>query len=455
MGTILVVDDELSMREMLQIALEKEGYSILLAKNGAMAMEMMKHNEYDLLLCDMKMPGVTGMEVLKKSKGLHPNIPVIIITAFSTSESAREAMKVGAYDYLQKPFDLEDVKLIIKNALERGQLIAENIQLKDYICRTHGLDNIIGESPSMLKVYELIQKTAPGKANIMITGESGTGKELVARAIHFSGPRKDSPFVTVNCGAIPENLIESELFGHKKGSFTGAVANKRGLVEAASGGTLFLDEISELDKNLQVKLLRAIQEKTITPVGGIEEVEVDVRIISASNRDLEDEVNKGNFREDLFWRLNVIHMTLPSLRERKGDIPKLAIHFLAKYTKEQGKPVSSISHGAMALLEEYDFPGNVRELENIIERAVSLEAGTVITPQSLPARLREKEEAEGVLTLKLPTEGMNLEKELADIERSLLEQAIEEAGGVKTKAAELLGLSFRSFRYRLEKFGIE
>jgi len=403
----------------------------------------------------MKMPGIGGMEVLKKSKELRPNIPVIIITAYSTSDSAREAMKVGAYDYLQKPFDLEDMKLIINNALERGQLLAENIQLKEYLSHTYGIDSIIGDSPPMLRVYELIHKVAPGKANVLITGESGTGKELVARAIHFNGPRKNRPFVTVNCGAIPENLIESELFGHKKGAFTGAVANKRGLIEAAGRGTLFLDEISELDKNLQVKLLRAIQDKIITPVGETEEIEVDVRIISASNRDLEEEVKNGNFREDLYWRLNVIQIKLPTLRERRGDIPKLAVHFLAKFAEEQGKQISSISPGAMAVLEEHACPGNVRELENIIERAVALETGTVITPQSLPMRLREKKAAGDTVPLKLPPEGMDIEKALEDIERDLIEQAIEAAGGVKSKAAELLGLSFRSFRYRLEKFGKE
>jgi len=455
METILVVDDELSMREMLQIALEKEGYKVLLAQNGAAALRTIEEKKYDLLLCDMKMPGVGGMEVLKKSKELYPNIPVIIITAYSSSESAREAMKIGAYDYLQKPFDLEDMKLIIQNALERGQLIAENIQLKEYLARTYGMENIVGESPSMLRVYELIHKTAPGKANVLITGESGTGKELVARAIHFNGPRKNRPFITVNCGAIPENLIESELFGHKKGSFTGAIANKLGLVEAASGGTLFLDEISDLDKNLQVKLLRAIQDKIITPVGGTEEVEVDVRIISASNRNLEDELKEGRFREDLFWRLNVIHIVIPPLRDRKSDIPKLALHFLSKYVAEQGKQINAISPGAMALLEEYDYPGNVRELENIIERAVAFETGTVITPQSLPVKLREKRPPLELAPVNLPPEGLNLEKMLEDIERNLLEKAIEAAGGVKTKAAELLGLSFRSFRYRLDKFGMD
>ncbi len=455
METILVVDDELSMREMLQIALEKEGYRVLLAENGKRAIQVMETERYDLLLCDMKMPKADGMEVLKKAKEIRSNVPVIIITAFSTSESAREAMKVGAYDYLQKPFDLEDMKLIIKNALERGQLLAENIQLKRHLYRTYGLESIIGDSPAMLRVYEFIHKVAPGKANVLITGESGTGKELVARAIHFSGDRKNRPFITVNCGAIPENLIESELFGHKKGSFTGAIANKRGLVEAADEGTLFLDEIGELDKNLQVKLLGAIQNKIITPVGGTEEIEVDVRIISASNRDLEAEVKNGNFREDLYWRLNVIPITLPPLRERKGDIPKLATHFLEKYATEQGKQISSISPGAMALIEEYDYPGNVRELENIIERAISLETGTVMTPQSLPARLREKTPPSDAVALELSSEGIDLEETLSEIERKLLEQAIETAGGVKSKAAELLGLSFRSFRYRLEKFGIE
>ncbi len=451
--TVLVVDDELSMREMLQIALEREGYRVILADSGDRAMELVDGENYDLLLCDMKMPKVSGMDVLKKSKEARPNVPVIIITAFSTSESAREAMKVGAYDYLQKPFDLEDMKLIINNALERGQLLEENIKLKEYLSRSYGIESIVGDSPPMLKVYELIYKVASSTANVLITGESGTGKELVARAVHFNGPRKDKPFVTVNCGAIPENLIESELFGHKKGSFTGAVANKKGLIESASDGTLFLDEISELDKNLQVKLLRALQNKTITPVGGTEEIEVDVRIISASNRDLDEEVKKENFREDLYWRLNVIHVPMPPLRERKEDIPKLTMHFVSRYSDGR---ITSISPGAMALLEEHDFPGNVRELENLIERAVALETGTVITPQSLTARLRGEEEKEAEsFPFELPPEGIDLEKTMEEMERSLLEQSIQAAGGVKTRAAELLGLSFRSFRYRLEKFGLD
>lgn len=455
METILVVDDELSMREMLQIALEKESYEVLLAENGTKAIKMIEEERYDLLLCDMKMPGVSGMDVLKKSKELHPDVPVIIITAFTTSESAREAMKVGAYDYLQKPFDLEDLTLIINNALERGQLIAENYQLKQNLFKTYGPKSIIGDSSPMLGIYDVIRKVADGKANVLITGESGTGKELVARAVHFGGSRKGKPFIAINCGAIPENLIESELFGHKRGSFTGAVMNKRGMFEAAHNGTLFLDEISELDKNLQVKLLRAIQDKRVTPVGSTEEIEVDARIISASNRDLEAEVAAGNFREDLFWRLNVIYVNMPPLRDRKGDIPKLAEHFIAKYNGDQGKQISGISPGAVALLEEYSFPGNVRELENIIERAVALETGNMLTPQSLPSRLREKKEECDLNIVNLPPEGINLEKTIDEIERKLLLQAIEASGGVKTRAAELLGLTFRSFRYRLEKFGIE
>lgn len=454
-ATILVVDDELSMREFLEIMLDKEGYEVLTASSGEEALQLIGEASYDLMLCDMKMPRISGLEVLKKSQELYPHVPVIIITAYSTSESAMEALKIGAYDYIQKPFQVDEIKLIIQNALEKKQLLTENIQLKEDLYKKYRLDNIIGGSEAMLKVFELIHKVAPSKANVLISGESGTGKELVARAIHFNGPRRNKPFVTVNCGAIPENLLESELFGHKKGAFTGAIANKRGLFEMAHGGTIFLDEIGELNKNLQVKILRVIQDKTFTPVGGTEEIEVDVRVISATNRELEEEVKAGNFREDLYWRLNVIQIKLPPLRERVEDIPRLAMYFLEKYAKEQNKNITKFSAGAMALLENYDYPGNVRELENIVERAVALESGSVISPQSLPARLQAVTAPCQSPQISLPPDGIDLEKTIDEIEKTLLLQALERSGGVKTKAAELLKLSFRSFRYRLEKFGLE
>lgn len=453
--TILIVDDELSMREFLQILLAKEGYGVLMADGGEKALGVIEQEPYDLMLCDMRMPRVGGIEVLKKSRERHPDAPVIIITAYSSSESAIEAMKVGAYDYIQKPFQVDDIKLIIHNALEKRRLLAENVKLKEDLYRKYQLDNLVGRSEAMLKVYELIHKVAPSKANVLISGESGTGKELVARAIHFNGPRRDAPFVTVNCGAIPENLLESELFGHKKGSFTGAIANKRGLFEAANEGTIFLDEIGELDKNLQVKILRVAQDRTFTPVGGTEELEVDVRVISATNKDLEEQVRLGNFREDLYWRLNVIQIKLPPLRERSDDIPRLAVHFLEKYAKEQGKEIGKISAGAIALLENYEYQGNVRELENIIERAVALETTGVITPQSLPARLQAASQPCAPLTMDIPPDGIDLEKTLDEIEKNMLLQAIQMSDGVKTKAADLLKLSFRSLRYRLDKHGIE
>lgn len=450
-----MVDDELSMREFLEIMLDKEGYEVLTASSGEEALQLIGEANYDLMLCDMKMPRVSGLEVLKKSQELYPHVPVIIITAYSSSESAMEALKIGAYDYIQKPFQVDEIKLIIQNALDKKQLLTENIQLKEDLYKKYRLDNIIGGSEAMLKVFELIHKVAPSKANVLISGESGTGKELVARAIHFNGPRRNKPFVTVNCGAIPENLLESELFGHKKGAFTGAIANKRGLFEMAHGGTIFLDEIGELNKNLQVKILRVIQDKTFTPVGGTEEIEVDVRVISATNRELEEEVKAGNFREDLYWRLNVIQIKLPPLRERVEDIPRLAMYFLEKYAKEQNKNITKFSAGAMALLENYDYPGNVRELENIVERAVALESGSVISPQSLPSRLQAVSAPCQSPQISLPPDGIDLEKTIDEIEKTLLLQALERSGGVKTKAAELLKLSFRSFRYRLEKFGLE
>jgi len=453
--TILIVDDELSMREFLQIMLEKEGYNVAAADGGESAMLFIDREPYDLMLCDMKMPRVSGLDVLKRSREKYPQVPVILITAYSSSESAMEAMKVGAYDYIQKPFLVDEIKLIIQNALEKRQLLAENIKLKEDLYRKYRFESLVGGSEAMLRVYELINKVAPGKANVLISGESGTGKELVARAIHFNGPRRDMPFVTVNCGAIPENLLESELFGHKKGSFTGAVANKIGLFETARDGTIFLDEIGELNKNLQVKLLRVIQDKIFTPVGGTEEIEVDIRVISATNRDLEEEVKAGNFREDLFWRLNVIQVRLPPLWERPDDIPRLAMYFLEKYAKEQDKEIGKISAGAMALLENYDYPGNVRELENIIERAVALETTGVISPQSLPPKLYAAPVPCETPLMEIPPDGLELEKVMDELEKSLLLRAIEKADGVKTRAAELLKLSFRSFRYRLEKHGIE
>jgi two-component system response regulator PilR (NtrC family) len=456
MDSILVVDDELSMREFLQIMLKKENYAVDTAASGEEALEEIERNPYDLILCDIMMPRINGMEVLRRTRELNPEAMVIMITAFASTETAVEAMKLGAYDYITKPFQVDEIKLIVKNALERSRLVRENLRLKKELKTKYGFENLVGVSAPMLKIYELIRQVAPTKSNVLISGESGTGKELVARAIHYKSQRRDRPFITVNCGAIPRELMESELFGHKKGAFTGAYQHKKGLFAVADQGTVFLDEIAELPTEIQVKLLRAIEDKTFRPVGGVEDISVDVRVIAATNRDLEAAVTEGDFREDLYYRLNVIRIHLPPLRERKEDIPILAQHFLEIYNREIGKDIKKISREAEALLLSQHYQGNVRELENIIERAVSLERSEVLLPESLGDRFKPQPAPWSSRFIpELPPEGINIEGFLNEIERGLILEALRRAGGVKKEAARLLGLSFRSFRYRLDKLGIE
>ncbi len=452
---ILVADDEKSMREFLEIMLRKEGYRVTLASNGEEAVRWAEREIFDLALLDIRMPKLDGLSALKKIKTLCPETVVIIITAFASTDTAIRAMKEGAYDYITKPFKVDEIKLIIRNALEKKNLERENLLLKQVVRERYHFGNIIGQSPKMLEVYNLLEKVAPTKTNILITGESGTGKELVAKAIHYNSPRKDKPFVTLNCGAIPESLIESELFGHMKGAFTDAISTKKGLFEVADEGTIFLDEISELPLMMQVKLLRVIQDKEFKRVGGTEDIRVDVRIISATNKDLEEAVREKRFREDLFYRLNVIQIKLPPLRERKEDIPLLADHFLKKYSEELGKSITRISPEALQFLMNYDFPGNVRELQNIIERAVALETGPELTLQNLSSYLENQLPARrSPFEIELPEEGIDLEKVVADLEKMLLLKALDRAKGVKKKAAELLHINFRSMRYRLEKYGL-
>ncbi len=456
MDSILVVDDELSMREFLQIMLKKENYAVDTAASGEEALEKIEINPYDLILCDIMMPRINGMEVLRRARQLNPEIMVIMITAFASTETAVEAMKLGAYDYITKPFQVDEIKLIIKNALERSRLVRENLQLKKELKTKYGFENLVGVSAPMLEIYELIRQVAPTKSNVLISGESGTGKELVARAIHYQSQRCDKPFITVNCGAIPRELMESELFGHKKGAFTGAYQHKKGLFAVADQGTVFLDEIAEIPTEIQVKLLRAIENKTFKPVGGVEDISVDVRVVAATNRDLEAAVTEGSFREDLYYRLNVIRIHLPPLRERKEDIPILAQHFLEIYNREIGKDIKKISRETEALLLSQHYPGNVRELENIIERAVSLEKSEVLLPESLGHRFKPQPSSwSDRLIPEIPPEGINMEGLLDEIERRLILEALRRSGGVKKEAAKLLGLSFRSFRYRLDKLGIE
>jgi two-component system response regulator PilR (NtrC family) len=452
---ILAVDDEQSMREFLDIMLKREGYHVSLASNGEEVSKLIEKDIFDLILLDIRMPKMDGIAVLKKIKALSPETIVIMITAYASTDTAIQAMKEGAYDYVTKPFKVEEIKFIIKNALEKKNLQKENILLKQVVRDRYHFENIVGQSPKMLALYDFLEKVAPTKTNILITGESGTGKELVAKSIHYNSPRKEKPFVTLNCGAIPEPLIESELFGHMKGAFTDAIATKKGLFEMADEGTILLDEISELPLLMQVKLLRVLQDKEFKRVGGTEDIRVDIRIIAATNKDLEEAMREKRFREDLYYRLNVIQIKLPALRERKEDIPPLTTHFLKKYSEELHKDISRISPEALRLLLHYDYPGNVRELQNIIERAVALENGPELTAQNLNSYLGEQLYLKkGPIDLDIPNEGIDLEKVMEDLERSLLMKALERTNGIKKKAAELLNINFRSMRYRLEKYGL-
>jgi len=447
---ILVVDDERSMREVLFSMLKNEGYDVSVAEGGEAAIEAVRRESFDAVLTDVRMPKVDGLQVLKATKELSPNTVVIMITAFGSSETAVEAMKLGAYDYITKPFKYDEITLNIKRALERKRLRDENLNLKRRLETQYRFENIVGKSVKIVEVFDTIRKIADSQSTVMITGESGTGKELVAQAIHVNSQQRDKPFISVNCGAIPEGLMESELFGHVKGAFTGAVANKVGLFSAADGGTLFLDEITEIPSLLQVKLLRAIQEREIRRVGDTKDMKVDVRLIAATNKDLESAVGDGTLREDLFYRLNVIPIRLPSLRERSDDIPLLVAHFLQKFGKALGREVRGVSPEALALLEQYHWPGNIRELENVIERALVLGAGEMLGVESLPESVRRQRQPRG-MELDLPETGLDLEATLDQLERRLLEKALERTKGVQTRAAELLRLSFRQFRYKLQK----
>ena len=452
---ILVADDEKSMREFLEIMLKKEGYKVTLASNGEEVMKLIEKDIFDLALVDIRMPRQDGISVLKRIKSISPETVVIVITAYASADTAIKAMKEGAYDYITKPFKIDEIKLIIQNALEKKHLQKENLLLKQVVRDRYHFENIIGQSSKMLELYDLLEKVAPTKTNILITGESGTGKELVAKAIHYNSPRKDKPFVTLNCGAIPESLIESELFGHMRGAFTDAISTKKGLFEVADEGTIFLDEISELPLMMQVKLLRVLQDGEFKRVGGTEDIRVDVRIISATNKDLEGAVREKQFREDLFYRLNVIQIRIPSLRERKEDIPLLTSHFLKRYSEELGKQISQISPEALRVLVQYDYPGNVRELQNIIERAMALETSQELTAQNLSSYIEEQLPIKKrPLDLEIPSEGVDLEKIVEDVERTLLLKALDRTKGIKKKAAELLHINFRSMRYRLEKYGL-
>jgi two-component system response regulator PilR (NtrC family) len=456
MKKLLIVDDEKSMREFLAIVLRKEGYYVAAVGDGESALRLLEQDIFDLVMTDMKMPGMDGLALLRAVKQLSPRTVVLMITAFASTENAVEAMRAGAYDYLTKPFQIDEVKLLIHKALDHRSLEEENRRLKEQFHDLEGFEQLIGRSPGMQRVLELINKVADNNSNVLIFGESGTGKELVARALHSRSHRKDKPFVTINCSALPEPLLESELFGHMKGSFTGAVSNKEGLFEVAHEGTIFLDEIGDTPAAIQVKLLRVLQEKEFRRIGGTKDIHVDVRVIAATNKDLEKAIADGTFREDLYYRLDVIPIHLPPLRERRDDIPMLVEHFLGKYGRAAAVPVTGLAPGALQIITSHEWRGNVRELEHLVERAVTLSTGPLLTPDLLTVCLQRPDSAaSSVITDQLPPNGIDLESMVSQLERKLLLQALERSDGIKKRAAELLGLNFRSFRYRLEKYGIK
>jgi two-component system, NtrC family, response regulator PilR len=456
MKRVLVVDDEQSMRELLAIMLRREGFDVVAAESRTQAAAVLARGPVDLIVTDVKLPDGDGIEILRHVKAAAPETVVIVMTAFGSTETAVAALKLGAYDYLIKPFDVDELKIVVRNALERQQLQQENLLLKAEFRTQHGLDRIVGVSPAMSAVFNLVRSVAGTASTVLISGESGTGKELVAKAIHALSPRKDAPFVSVNCAAVPENLLESELFGHMKGAFTDAHQNKKGLFEAAHRGTLFLDEVGETPLSMQVKLLRALQEKKIRRVGATEETEVDVRLVAATNRPLETLLREGKLREDLFYRLNVIPIHLPPLRERREDIPLLAESFLRRFSQEMGKNVVKISTEAMQRLSRHSWPGNVRELENVIERAVALETQQAVLPERLP----ETFAADGSGSTASPSapariaNGFNLDEHLRTIELDLVRSALDQEGWSRTEASRRLGITPRSLRYLMRKHGL-
>ena len=437
--------------------LKRTGYAVTSVVDGEEAIELLNRDMFDLVITDLRMPKIDGMEVLRAAKSASPETVVLIITAFASADSAVEAMKQGAYDYLTKPFQVDEVQLIVRNALEKRRLTTENILLKREMASQSSFSQLVGQSDAMQKVFDVVRKVADSKSNVLIYGESGTGKELVARVIHYNCSRNALPFVAVNCSAVPETLLESELFGHMKGSFTGAISNKAGLFEVANGGTIFLDEIGDTTPTIQVKLLRVIQEREFRRVGGNQDIKVDVRIVAATNKDLEKAIVDGSFRKDLYYRLDVIPIRLPPLRMRSGDIPLLVNHFLARFSRESGKPLPVLNPEAMCVLLGHEWRGNVRELENLIERVVAFSVGAAVTDTDVQGWLHQSLSAQpqqGV-PLELTDDGVDLEGLVNGIEKDLLLKALERSKWVKKKAARLLRLNTRSFRYRLEKYAIK
>ncbi len=461
MPNVLICDDERSICEMLDITLRREGYKVETVNSGEVAKRRLDSALYDVVITDIKMPNIDGIEVLRHAHKVTPDSAVILITAVDDYEAAVEAVKAGgASDYIRKsPAMVDEIKLAISRSLEKVSLSRQNFALKRDAATRNSLENIIGVSSAMDRLKNTIRTVASTQSTVLIYGESGTGKELVARAVHSCSPRASEPFVSINCGAFPETLLESELFGYVKGAFTGANQNKRGLFEVADRGTIFLDEIGEMDLSMQVKLLRVLQERCIRPVGGTQEVAIDVRVIAATNRDLERQVAENTFREDLYYRLNVIPIVVPPLRERREDVPLLVNHFVKKYAKSAGRNITQVSPESLAELSSYDWPGNVRQLENTIERAVALETGEVLHAQLPVERARARAAAAGVGadSVSVPSgavlpDGMDMEKYVAEIERSLLKSALKQADGVQTRAADVLKISYRSFRHLMKKY---
>ena len=449
---ILVVDDEPGLRDMLAIFFRREGLDVTLAPGFATARDAVMNapSPYAVVLTDLLMPDGNGMDLLTLVKQRAAGTEVIVMTAHGGIETAIEAMKRGAYDFVTKPFATKELRALVQKALEKRAIVAENERLRAQLGRETSRD-LLGHSEPMRRIFELVQRMANARTTVLVTGESGTGKERIARAIHDASERRDKPFLVINCGAIPENLIEAELFGHEKGAFTGAVASRLGIFREAEGGTVLLDEIGELASSLQVKLLRVLQERKVRGVGASGEVAVDVRVLAATNRNVEEDVRAGRFRQDLYYRLNVIRIEVPPLRERREDIRPLAEHFLVRCAAEQGKELRAISPDALRALEAYSFPGNVRELENVIERAVALATGPTIGLGDLPRELSGAAAQPTPSLVGLPEEGCNLDDVLSEVERRLLLQALERSGGVRTQAAKLLGVTLRSLRYRLQK----
>lgn len=450
-GSILIVDDEKGQRDILNLILKKEGYEVVDVPGVREALAQLEKREFELIMTDLKMQGQGGMELLETVLASDPQQCIIMMTAHGSVDSAVEAMRKGAFDYLEKPLERDDLLLTLRRAFERISLVRENRVLQKRIDSIKTIPNMQGEHPKMKEVFRVVAKIAPSNSTILIVGESGTGKELIARAIHEGSPRHDKPFMAINCAAIPDTLIESELFGHEKGSFTGANAREIGIFEAAEGGTVFLDEIGEMNVSMQAKLLRAIQEKEIRRVGGKVNIPLDVRIVSATNKELEQEIKKGAFREDLFYRLNVIRINLPPLRERGSDIKTLAEFFLEKYSKEAGVTLDGISKAALKLLMNYSWPGNVRQLESVIERSVLMAESNYIEPEDLPAEITAVGLLAGGIPFDLPPEGIAFE----ELEKGLIIKAMERADWVIGKAAPLLGMSYKTLQYRLDKFAIE